>query len=156
MGDGGGGCRLSQGFKCKIVFILKRNVLFNEKACCATVHSPLCILRLPHLPTKPVSCRLSFPPTLLPFRRARARHVRLRNPIKSTLAHDAVAAVVLHKHHLIIRVGAGLNKHGSVLTSWLTLAGFRQNLNFEFLSSMRFTSLFISTRLEGFTSLFIS
>ena len=24
------------------------------------------------------------------------------------LAHDAVAAVVLHKHHLIIRVGAGL------------------------------------------------
>ena len=37
-----------------------------------------------------------------------ARHVRLRNPIKSTLAHDAVAAVVLHKHHLIIRVGAGL------------------------------------------------
>jgi len=37
-----------------------------------------------------------------------ARHVRLRNPIKSTLAHDAVAAVVLHKHHSIIRVGAGL------------------------------------------------
>ena len=36
------------------------------------------------------------------------RHVRLRNPIKSTLAYDAVAAVVLHKHHLIIRVGAGL------------------------------------------------
>ena len=30
------------------------------------------------------------------------RHVRLRNPIKSTLDHDAVAAVVLHKHHLII------------------------------------------------------
>ena len=26
------------------------------------------------------------------------------------LAHDAVAAVVLHKHHLIIRVGAGLIK----------------------------------------------
>jgi len=37
-----------------------------------------------------------------------ARHVRLRNPIKYTLAHDAVAAVVLHKHHLIIRVGADL------------------------------------------------
>jgi len=35
-------------------------------------------------------------------------HVRLRNPSKSTLAHDAVAAVELHKHHLIIRVGAGL------------------------------------------------
>ena len=37
-----------------------------------------------------------------------ARHVRLRNPIKSTLSHDAVAAVMLHKHHLIIRAGAGL------------------------------------------------
>jgi len=34
--------------------------------------------------------------------------VRLRNPPKSTLAYDAVATVVLHKHHLIIRVGAGL------------------------------------------------
>jgi len=43
-----------------------------------------------------------------PFYWPVARHVRLRNPIKSTLAHDAVAAVVLHKHHLIVRVGAGL------------------------------------------------
>ena len=34
--------------------------------------------------------------------------VRSRNPSKSTLAHDAVAAAVLHKHHSIIRVGAGL------------------------------------------------
>jgi len=31
-----------------------------------------------------------------------------RNPSKSTLAHHAVAAAVSHKHHLIIRVGAGL------------------------------------------------
>jgi len=31
-----------------------------------------------------------------------------RNLSKFTLAHDAVAAAVLHKHHLIIRVGAGL------------------------------------------------
>jgi len=46
----------------------------------------------------------SRPPSCWPV----ARHVRLRNLIKSTLAHDAVAAVVLHKHHLIIRVGAGL------------------------------------------------
>ena len=40
---------------------------------------------------------------------------RLRNPIKSTLSHDAVAAVVLYKHHLIIRVGAALIQfvHGS-------------------------------------------
>ena len=39
---------------------------------------------------------------------ARCQPVRLRNPSKSTLAHDAFAAVVLHKHHLIIRVGVGL------------------------------------------------
>ena len=31
-----------------------------------------------------------------------------RNTSKSTLAHDTVPAVLLHKHHLIIRVGAGL------------------------------------------------
>ena len=34
--------------------------------------------------------------------------VRSRNPFKSTLAHDVVYAAVSHKHHLIIRVGAGL------------------------------------------------
>jgi len=34
--------------------------------------------------------------------------IRSRNPFKSTLAHDAVAAVVSHKHHSIICVGAGL------------------------------------------------
>ena len=34
--------------------------------------------------------------------------VRSRNPSKSTLAHDAVATAVLHKHHPIICVGAGL------------------------------------------------
>jgi len=33
---------------------------------------------------------------------------RFKNPSKSTLAHDAVAAAVLHKHHPIIPVGAGL------------------------------------------------
>jgi len=31
-----------------------------------------------------------------------------KNPSKSTLAHDVVAATVLHKHHSIIRVGTGL------------------------------------------------
>ena len=61
------------------------------------------------------SCRLSFPPALLPLRRAGRPPagplhdaVRLRNSSKSTLVHDVVAAVVLHKHHPIIRVGAGL------------------------------------------------
>ena len=52
-------------------------------------------------PPPPSSSR---PPSCWPV----TRHVRLRNLIESTLAHDAVAAVVLHKHHLIIRVGAGL------------------------------------------------
>jgi len=60
------------------------------------------------------SCRLSFPPALLPLREpaalqlARSQTCSLWNSSKSTLAHDAVAAVVLHKHHLTIRVGAGL------------------------------------------------
>jgi len=34
--------------------------------------------------------------------------VRSRNPSKSTLAHEAVATAVLHKHHPIICVGVGL------------------------------------------------
>jgi len=57
------------------------------------------------------SCRLLFtagPPACPlagnPLRNA----VRSRNPFKSTLAHDAVATAVLHKHYPIIRVGAGL------------------------------------------------
>ena len=54
--------------------------------------------------THPPAPSSSRPPSSWPV----ARHVCLRNPIKSTLAHDAVAAVVLHKHHLIICVGAGL------------------------------------------------
>ena len=52
----------------------------------------------------PLAPSSSRPPSCWPV----ARHVRLRNPIKSTLTHDAVAAVLLHKHHLIIRNGADL------------------------------------------------
>ena len=55
------------------------------------------------------SCRLLF--TARPTARSLAALrdvVRSRNPSKSTLAHDAVATVVLHKHHPIIRVRAGL------------------------------------------------
>jgi len=56
----------------------------------------------------PPSCR---PPAGDPLLDA----TRFKNPSKSTLAHDAVAAAVLHKHHPIIRVGAGLIQfvHGS-------------------------------------------
>jgi len=52
-----------------------------------------------------------FRPPSFPFAAlllAVARPVRPSNPSKSTLAHEAVAAVVLHKHHLSICVGAGL------------------------------------------------
>jgi len=55
------------------------------------------------------SCRLWF--TARPTARSLAELrdvVRSRNPSKSTLAHDAVATAVLHKHHPIIHVGAGL------------------------------------------------
>jgi len=54
-------------------------------------------------------CRLPLallPPALLPA--ICQLTLFAKNPSKSTLAHDAVAAVVLHKHHPIIRIGAGL------------------------------------------------
>jgi len=58
------------------------------------------------------SCRLSStarPPAARPAASPPAGDpARFKNPSKSTLAHDAVAAAVLHKHHLIIRIGAGL------------------------------------------------
>ena len=54
---------------------------------------------------RPPSCPFVEPAALL---LASCPTCSLRNPSKSTLPHDAVAAVVLHKHHLIIRVGAGL------------------------------------------------
>ena len=59
--------------------------------------------------TARTSCRLSLPPALLPARQNQLPDaVRWRNPSKFTLAHDAVAAAVSHKHHSIIRVGTGL------------------------------------------------
>jgi len=57
------------------------------------------------------SCRLLFTarPTTHPLAGKPLRDaVRSRNSSKSTLAHDTVATAVLHKHHLISRVGAGL------------------------------------------------
>jgi len=49
-----------------------------------------------------------LPPALLLARRNQSPDaVRSRNPSKSTLAHDAVAAAVSHTHHSIIHVGAG-------------------------------------------------
>ena len=57
------------------------------------------------------SCRLLFTayPTARPLDGKPWRNVvRFRNQSKSTLTHDAVATAVLHKHHPIIHVGAGL------------------------------------------------
>jgi len=57
------------------------------------------------------SCRLLFTarPTTSPLAGNPLRDVvRSRHPSKSTLAHDAVATLVSHKNHSIIRVGAGL------------------------------------------------
>jgi len=99
---------------CTYIYISLHNSCMRAYA---TVQQLLChgsycelILSLARTP-----CRLSLSPALRPLRRAGhppagPLHdaVRLRNPSKSTLAHDAVAAVVLHKHHSIIRVGAVL------------------------------------------------
>jgi len=48
----------------------------------------------------------------------------LKNPSKSTLAHDAVAAAVLHKHHPIIPIGAGLIQFVYDLRSRLANRGY--------------------------------
>jgi len=55
-----------------------------------------------------VVCHPLLPPLLLSRPKPSPDAVRSRNPSKSTLAHDAVTAVVSHKHHSIFRVGAGL------------------------------------------------
>jgi len=70
-----------------------------------------------------------LPPALLPARQNQSPDaVCLRNPSKSTLAHGVVAAALSHKHHSIIRVGAGLIQfvYGShsCLAADLTLDNF--------------------------------
>jgi len=79
----------------------------------STVHQLLChgsycelILSLAR-----TSCRLLFAvrPPARPLAGNLLRDaLRSRNPPKSTPTHDAVATVVFHKNHLIIRVGEGL------------------------------------------------
>ena len=54
-----------------------------------------------------VVCRPLLPLLLLSRPNPSPNAVRSRNPSKSKLTHDAVAAAVSHKHHSIIRVGAG-------------------------------------------------
>jgi len=53
---------------------------------------------------------------LLSRRNQSPNAVLSKNPSKSTLAHDAVTTAVSHKHHSIIRVGAGLIQLSMVRT----------------------------------------
>ena len=55
-----------------------------------------------------IVCRPLLLPLLLSRPNLSPDAVRSRNPSKSTLAHDAVAAAVSHTHHSIIRVSVGL------------------------------------------------
>ena len=95
-------------------------------------HGSCCELILSLAPT---SCRLSFadcPPAGSTGSAVRPPAgsnpspdaVRFKNPSKSTLAHDAVAAAVLHKHHPIIIVGAGLIQFVYGLRSHLADRGY--------------------------------
>jgi len=54
-----------------------------------------------------VVCRPLLPPLLLSRPNPSPNAVRSRNPSKSTLAHDAVAAAVSNMPYSIIRVGTG-------------------------------------------------
>jgi len=95
-------------------------------------------------------CRL--PPALLQSRRNQSPDaVRSRNPSKPTLSHDVVAAVVSHKHHLIIHVAAGLIQfvHGShskrghgAQFIWILLSpSFRASFSTSTLNCVSFASL---------------
>ena len=70
-----------------------------------------------------VVCRLLLPPLLLSRLKPSPNAARSRNLSKSKLAHDTVSDAVLHKHHLFIRVGAGLiqfvhESHSHFATAW--------------------------------------
>ena len=68
------------------------------------------VYRLPSCRTRagPPSSALLRPPALLPPScrpsSCNPLQARIKNPFQSTLAHDAVAAAVLHKHHPVIRL----------------------------------------------------
>jgi len=101
---------------------VKNACILSAKNAYGLVHTRLCNSAEASLPWKllrtyfescasivqAVVCRPLLLPLLLSRPNPSPDAVRSRNPSKSTLAHDAVAAAVLHKHHSIIRVGAGL------------------------------------------------
>jgi len=98
---------------CECMHTLRKNAygLVHARLCNdAEDSSPLKLLRT-YLEScasivQTVVCRPLLPPLLLSRPNPLPDAVRSRNPSKSTLAHDVVAAAVSHKHHSIIRVGA--------------------------------------------------
>jgi len=88
---------LCHGSYCQLILNLARascRLPIYLESCASIVQAVVCCPLLPPL----LLCR--------PYPSPDAVHSR--NPSKSTLAHDTVAAEVLHKYHSIIRVGAGL------------------------------------------------
>jgi len=80
---------------------------------------------------QPVVCRPLLLPLLLSRLNPSPDAVRSRNLSKSTLTHDAVPAVVSHKHHSIIRIGAGLIQfvdHGAYPLQKSIFAIFRASI----------------------------
>jgi len=103
---------------------LKMRTTLSAKNAYALVHTRICNGAEASLPWKllrtylescanivqAVVCRSLLPPLLLSRPNPSPDAVHSRNPSKSTLAHDAVATAVSHKHHSIVRVGAGLTQ----------------------------------------------
>jgi hypothetical protein len=101
---------------------IKNACTLSAKNAYALVHARMCNGAEDSLPRKllrtypescvsivqAVVCRSLLLPVLLSRPNPSPDAVRSRNPSKSMLAHDAVAAAVLRKHYSIIRVGADL------------------------------------------------
>jgi len=100
----------------------KNACILSAKNAYGLVHARLCNGSEASLPWKPlrtylescasivqaVVCRPLLPPLLLSRPNTSPDADRSRDLSKSTLTHDMVVAAVSHKHHSIIRVGAGL------------------------------------------------
>jgi len=102
--------------------LVEMHTTLSAKNACALVHARKCHGAEASLPWKllrtylescasivqAVVCRPLLPPLLLSRPNPSPDAVRSKIPSNPTLAHDAVAAAVSHKHHSIVRVGAGL------------------------------------------------
>ena len=140
---------------CRNAFIL------SVKNAHALVHARLCNGAETSLPWKllrtylescasiveAVVCRPLLPPVLLSRPNLSPDAVSSRNPSQSTLAHDAVAAAVSHKHHSIICVGAGLVPfvYGSHPSAATELTHHRDLFPPFFHGLSRFTHIFITS-----------